>query len=519
MNLTTHTCVVANFNTILFHSNDNALRTMNMDNLGKTLPVVKRQFDALLDFAAEPKDLSNGIIMAAFRLLYKDLVRLYVAYQEAIINLLERYFKLSRRKTREALEMYKSYLSRMDKVASFLRVVEAVGLDKSEMPDLTKSPASILKLLEQHLAQLEAKKKGTTAASPEPEEGDDISQNRENKDPSSTTIGEEQPSDPRQPKEQASTSMAVQAKPVIEAPNESLHISPAKVDVAPKKASPPARPVASPKLPPATAVSEQSTTPASGSTGEKKASPPERPAKPPLRPPPPSAAAAAAAAQTASSSATSSPASSSSKHHQPAATAQVASASSPTPPPHPPPPEAHTASSSASAVAAQSTTPEPSSSPQQSRPPRPTTAITATTTPQQVASADDAPDCAPASVSAVENHGAANHSPPGDDAPPPNGAASSDTDAIGCGQQSGVANVETDATIATNHVDVADNNHPVGFDEANDMPPPPPPIDDEHFDNHQVAADVDPQRQQQEPHEVAQQEQAPVNGGDEVDNA
>lgn len=161
---------------------------MNMDNLSKTLPVIQAQFDSLLDFSAESKDLNNGVIISAFRLLSKDLFKLYVTYQEAIINLLERYFKLSRKKTREALEMYKRYLSRMDKVASFMRVMEAVGLDKSEMPDLTDKPASILAALEQHLAQLEARKRGATPASPEnrqEEEG-----NKENKDESAKTVDE-----------------------------------------------------------------------------------------------------------------------------------------------------------------------------------------------------------------------------------------------------------------------------------------------------------------------------------------
>lgn len=155
---------------------DNALRLMNMEHLGKTLPIVQSQFDALLNFKPEVKDLSNGIIMGAFRALYKDLVKIYVAYQEAIINLLERYFKLSRKKTRDALSLYKEYLARMDKVESFLKLVDAVGLDKSEMPDVVNSPASILPALEQHLAQLEAEKKGhgTLSTNAEQESNSDL---------------------------------------------------------------------------------------------------------------------------------------------------------------------------------------------------------------------------------------------------------------------------------------------------------------------------------------------------------
>lgn len=39
-----------------------------------------------------------------------------------------------------------------------MQVAEAVGIDKGEIPDLTKAPSSLLEALEQHLATLEGKK-------------------------------------------------------------------------------------------------------------------------------------------------------------------------------------------------------------------------------------------------------------------------------------------------------------------------------------------------------------------------
>lgn len=43
----------------------------------------------------------------------------------------------------------------MDKVADFLRVAESVGIDRGEIPDLTRAPASLLEALEAHLIHLE----------------------------------------------------------------------------------------------------------------------------------------------------------------------------------------------------------------------------------------------------------------------------------------------------------------------------------------------------------------------------
>lgn len=44
---------------------------------------------------------------------------------------------------------------RLDKVAEFLRLAESVGIDRGEIPDLTRAPASLLEALEAHLYHLE----------------------------------------------------------------------------------------------------------------------------------------------------------------------------------------------------------------------------------------------------------------------------------------------------------------------------------------------------------------------------
>lgn len=109
---------------------DGVMRTMNTEKLLKTLPIIQNQLDALLDFdvssrivfycynpllvygvgrnilrfcslllwllflisplsaQANPNELTNGVINAAFMLLFKDSIRLFAAYNEGIINLL-----------------------------------------------------------------------------------------------------------------------------------------------------------------------------------------------------------------------------------------------------------------------------------------------------------------------------------------------------------------------------------------------------------------------------------------------
>nr|XP_034333057.1 phosphatidylinositol-binding clathrin assembly protein LAP isoform X20 [Crassostrea gigas] len=160
---------------------DGLLRTMNADKLLKTLPALQKQLDSLLEFDCAPNELTNGVINACFLLMFKDLIRLFACYNDGIINLLEKYFDMNKKQCKDALEIYKRFLVRMDKVSEFLKTAEnasknpqqSVGIDKSDIPDLAKglknnansAPSSLLDALEQHYQSLEGKKGVTTPVS------------------------------------------------------------------------------------------------------------------------------------------------------------------------------------------------------------------------------------------------------------------------------------------------------------------------------------------------------------------
>ncbi|XP_028993561.1 phosphatidylinositol-binding clathrin assembly protein isoform X8 [Betta splendens] len=144
---------------------DGVMRTMNTEKLIKTLPIIQNQLDALLDFQANPNELTNGVINSAFMLLFKDSIRLFAAYNEGVINLLEKYFDMKKNQCKEALDIYKKFLYRMTKLSEFLKVAEQIGIDQGDIPDLSQktkgsyiAPSSLLEALEQHLASLEGKK-------------------------------------------------------------------------------------------------------------------------------------------------------------------------------------------------------------------------------------------------------------------------------------------------------------------------------------------------------------------------
>ncbi|XP_026039513.1 clathrin coat assembly protein AP180 isoform X7 [Astatotilapia calliptera] len=137
---------------------DGVMRTMSVEKLLKGMPTLQSQIDALLEFDVHPKDLNNGVINACFLLLFKDLIKLYACYNDGIINLLEKFFQMKRSQCKDGLEIYKRFLTRMTRVSEFFKIAEEVGIDKNDIPELTKAPESLLASLETHLNTLEGKK-------------------------------------------------------------------------------------------------------------------------------------------------------------------------------------------------------------------------------------------------------------------------------------------------------------------------------------------------------------------------
>ncbi|XP_076837174.1 clathrin coat assembly protein AP180 isoform X6 [Brachyhypopomus gauderio] len=152
---------------------DGVMRTMTTEKLLKGMPTLQSQIDALLEFDVHPNDLVNGVINAAFLLMFKDLIKLYACYNDGIINLLEKFFQMKKGQCKDALEIYKRFLTRMTRVSEFLKIAEQVGIDKNDIPELTQAPESLLESLETHLNTLEGRrgsptKKGSVASNGTP---------------------------------------------------------------------------------------------------------------------------------------------------------------------------------------------------------------------------------------------------------------------------------------------------------------------------------------------------------------
>ncbi|TPP64694.1 Phosphatidylinositol-binding clathrin assembly protein LAP [Fasciola gigantica] len=111
-------------------------------------------------FDATYNELVNSVLRVAHLHLYRDLIRLYAVYNEAMINLIGRDFTMSKLECRTSLATYKSFLRRMESMTAFVKIAEATDTSGIAYPKDTESitlqpvPKSSLEALEQHLAYI-----------------------------------------------------------------------------------------------------------------------------------------------------------------------------------------------------------------------------------------------------------------------------------------------------------------------------------------------------------------------------
>ncbi|CAH8642244.1 unnamed protein product [Dicrocoelium dendriticum] len=161
---------------------DSGIRTMPQTKLFKTIPVIEKQLDTLMAFDATSNELVNSVLRVAHLHLYRDLIRLYAVYNEAMINLIGRYFSMSKRDCKLSLNIYKSFVKRMDSMNTFVKIAESCDTALSQplgadCITFQPVPSSVLEALEQHLVNLEGQK-GSDSQAPTSQSSNKLSANK-----------------------------------------------------------------------------------------------------------------------------------------------------------------------------------------------------------------------------------------------------------------------------------------------------------------------------------------------------
>ncbi|EST08493.1 protein of unknown function DUF1720 [Kalmanozyma brasiliensis GHG001] len=134
-------------------SNSNRLRKLSVDKgLLREVSSTQKVASVLMQCSFFLDDLNDDLVMAAFRMTLKDLLAIYTAINEGVINILEHYFEMARSDAERALELYRRFCRQTENVVAFLNSAKKASHSLNlAIPSLKHAPVSLAGALEEYL--------------------------------------------------------------------------------------------------------------------------------------------------------------------------------------------------------------------------------------------------------------------------------------------------------------------------------------------------------------------------------
>ncbi|GJJ11113.1 hypothetical protein Clacol_005344 [Clathrus columnatus] len=133
------------------------LRVMTVEKgLLRETKVVQRMIDALLDCRSFLKfyqeNVEDELTGTALRMLVKDVLVLFQAVNEGVINVLESYFEMSHIDAEQALVIYRHFCKQAERVMEYLTIARKLeNILNIPIPQLRHAPVSLAGSLEEYL--------------------------------------------------------------------------------------------------------------------------------------------------------------------------------------------------------------------------------------------------------------------------------------------------------------------------------------------------------------------------------
>ncbi|KAG8632028.1 hypothetical protein KVT40_001168 [Elsinoe batatas] len=129
------------------------MKSLSIDKgLLRETGAIQDQIRALLKCDFFSKESENDIALMAFRLITQDLLDLYAAMNQAVMNVLSRYFELSRVDAERSITLYKTFTKQTDQVVRYLSIARSYeNVTRLEIPKIKHAPTSLTKSLEEYL--------------------------------------------------------------------------------------------------------------------------------------------------------------------------------------------------------------------------------------------------------------------------------------------------------------------------------------------------------------------------------
>ncbi|KAH7885870.1 ANTH domain-containing protein [Phlebopus sp. FC_14] len=136
------------------------LRVMTVEKgLLRETKVVQKMIDSLVECRFYLDDLEDELTITALRMLVRDLLSLFQAGNEGVINVLEHYFEMSKIDAEDALGIYRHFCSQAERVVEYLGVAKKlqnllnvpIPNLKHAMVTLQQAPVSLASSLQEYL--------------------------------------------------------------------------------------------------------------------------------------------------------------------------------------------------------------------------------------------------------------------------------------------------------------------------------------------------------------------------------
>jgi hypothetical protein len=134
-------------------SGEGRMKRLSVDKgLLRETEVVQDQIRALVKCDLLSHEAENEISLTAFRLLTRDLLDLYNVENEAVMNVLSRYFEMSRPDAERSILIYKRFCKQTEQVVQYLSIARQYEhATRLEIPKIKHAPTSLAASLQEYL--------------------------------------------------------------------------------------------------------------------------------------------------------------------------------------------------------------------------------------------------------------------------------------------------------------------------------------------------------------------------------
>ncbi|PVH67135.1 hypothetical protein PAHAL_1G435300 [Panicum hallii] len=146
---------IESFRVLNYDVEKDPLRTRDLDTIGllEQLPALQQLLFRLLDCQPQGSSSYNIIIQHALSMVALESVRIQTAINDAILNLVDKFFEMQRDDAITALDMYKRAISQAEQLSEFYEVCKSIHIGRGErFLKIEQPPASFLATMEEYVS-------------------------------------------------------------------------------------------------------------------------------------------------------------------------------------------------------------------------------------------------------------------------------------------------------------------------------------------------------------------------------